>query len=357
MIYVNYVSQDYFHFKKGDRNLKVNGVYPPNTSIYTNVESRVSKPLSRLESDYYLTPLQVELTGRSPTTEQINRLYGKLREELDGQQGDLFTSAVEWRSSLDMISGRATQLLTAYSAVRRFRFKEAARILRINTPHKYKNLSAKSAKRQGISPTSAWLEYWMGWAPLHGDIAHAINTLQNGPPVQTRHFSVGVRIHDIIDRHLKGRGPNITNIRIHYERVGKYSAYGDVEVTNHNLHLANKMGFINPIKTAWAIVPFSFIVDWFVNIGDILGSLTDFAGLAFSNTGTAMMINTNATASGTLWEDWVTRAISQTGWSAVRLRSPGALPSPQLQILKFDGLSLTRGLTSISLLVESFLRK
>lgn len=357
MIYENYNSTDYFRWKAGDRNQKVNGMYPPSTGVYSNKLSRVSRPLSGLSEDYYLNPLQENLVGQTIKKEWTNSLYDKLRKELDGTKGELLTSSMEWRTSLDMISGRVRQLSGAYLAVRKFRFKQAARILRIQTPSRFENLTRKRAQKEKLSPTAAWLEYWMGWAPLYGDIANAVDTLQSGPPERLRHFSVGVRVKDEILIEVRGANGSTTKIDINYHRKGTYSAYGDVTIANYNTNLANKLGFTNPALTLWQMAPFSFMVDWFTNIGTVLGALTDFEGLSFSNTGTALALETKATAKGIRWRSYTTRPIDQSGFSWNRLRTPGALPKPRLDIVMLDRLSLTRAVTSISLLVEIFLRK
>lgn len=38
-------------------------------------------------------------------------------------------------------------------------------------------------------------------------------------------------------------------------------------------------GLDSPIEAAWELVPFSFIIDWFTNIGDIIGALILNPGL------------------------------------------------------------------------------
>jgi hypothetical protein len=40
--------------------------------------------------------------------------------------------------------------------------------------------------------------------------------------------------------------------------------------------LANDLAFIDPLTTLWEIVPYSFIVDWFVNIGDLVKAYSPF---------------------------------------------------------------------------------
>ena len=38
----------------------------------------------------------------------------------------------------------------------------------------------------------------------------------------------------------------------------------------------SQIGYIDPLSTAWELIPFSFIIDWFVNVGDVLKSASPF---------------------------------------------------------------------------------
>lgn len=362
-IYRDYTSNAFQEWKTGPVHAKINGKYPPATSPYQHHKRRVSPPLPG--TSWYLSSTMPEMSYTIPTSVN-NRLYSKLREELMGKTGELLTSMVEWKTSLDMITGRARTIYGAYLAVRRFQFKKAADLLNIATPGKFKNLSSKAARRKGLSPTGVWLEYWMGWAPLMGDIGLAIETLSGRPTVTKQHFSVGVVHNDRKVKKLQSSliytypGYRWTNIELSFVYNCKLSAYGDVLVTNHNRYLANKMGFTNPVLTFWQLIPFSFIADWFVNVGQVLGSLTDFEGLAFTNTGTAQRIEVTATAKGVTWDGWSSSSVvpvKQDGIADLSDRRPGPLPSPRLEARMLDRLSLTRAATSIGLLTEIFLRK
>lgn len=48
-----------------------------------------------------------------------------------------------------------------------------------------------------------------------------------------------------------------------------------------NLSGANSLGLVNLQALAWELVPMSFVVDWFVNIGDVLRNMTSFYGKTF----------------------------------------------------------------------------
>lgn len=354
----SYYSDDYFWDKIRSSNKKVKGKYIANT-VYQFHTGRVYPTVGTPYRRYYATT--ADLNPPAISTATNNKLYGKLREELIGPKGELLTSAFEWRSSLDMVSGRARQLGTAYLAVRRFQFKKAASILRIATPSKFKNLTKKQAQKKKLAPTAIWLEYWMGWAPLCGDIAHAIDTMGKDP-ASIRHFRVGVTQDDSYNKVIVGYygGPkDYARRTVAMSGKSRFAAYGDVVAVNHNYNIATKLGFINPALTLWQVVPFSFIVDWFANVSTVLGSLTDFSSLSFANTGSARKFEGSIT-SDEIEENGLYGVTRKCRCSASRLllsRTPGSLPTPRLNVVMLDRLSLTRAATSISLLTEIFLRK
>lgn len=301
----------------------------------------------------------------NPTTDELNRLYEKIKEAVTGPKGELLTSAVEWKSSLGMVTSRITQISAAYSAVKKLQFSKASAILRLSPSVNRKIERQLRNKKIEFSPTSAWLEYWMGWAPLCGDITHALNTI-TGVPKQSNHFSVGVRLKR--PQEVIAIGDEYDRIKWVTETIGKLSAYGNFHVTNHNMAVANQLGLLNPALVAWQIVPFSFIVDWFANIGNVVGSLTDFVGIEMRDTGyaknvtvtstgtrrTSIYDNMNSTYYVTVYK--VSHGKAE-GFGRVKRRSPGPIQAPRLEIKMLDKLSLTRALTSISLLTEIFLKK
>lgn len=308
-----------------------------------------------------LAPTDPLLSNAGIPVSAVNRLYNKVVESVrEGPSGELLTSALEWKSSLRMITARADLLRRAYKALRSFNLPEVARLLSLSKRQR-KLVEGRIRKYSTFErPTQLWLEYWMGWAPLMGDIALALDTLTKAPPLNQR-INVGVSFSDstrtVYDNSSYGSFQVDTK-----GTKGTLQFYGKATIINHNLNLANTLGLANPIATAWQLVPFSFIVDWFTNVGQILSSLNAFAGVSFSGTGYGYRVDVTGSRSG--WRRVATTAppfyrtvyVSYSGTSVTKGRSPGGLPTPQLTI-DLPKLSLTRAATAVSLLTEIFLIK
>lgn len=276
------------------------------------------------------------------------RSYNKFKDAVY-KQSELLASVAERRKSFDMIARRASQLVKAASALRKGRFSKFLQALEILP-------SPKDRGRKYTRPkqfASYWLEYWMGWAPLAGDIYSSAGILGSEPP-----SSVVVRVR-ARDPYEGSRTQTDSGSKAFSEFKGTVSCalQGEVEVTNPTLFKLNQLGLANPVATAWQLVPFSFIADWFLNLGDVLAQVTDWLGLKLSSLMVAF--KTVATASwtctgakrifGLASPDTVWRKRELSFYSRkVNLRS---LPKIQPTIRIPNGLSLTRGLTSLSLLV------
>lgn len=299
-----------------------------------------------------LTAIDPLIMSASVSTSMQNRLYSKLKDTIqNGEQGALATSVAEWESSLGMITRRAHDLRKAWLDFKNLHWSRAWR--RLN--------SSKSSQRRRVhypDITELWLEYWMGWAPLYGDIWNALDVIQRPPPLNS-HFSVTVA-GPLQPWLLVSNSPNEFGYnRDECKGTAFLSAYGTMKITNHNLYIANQLGLVNPAVVAWELVPFSFVADWVVNVKQVLESLTTFVGVSLTNTGQSRRADYHSSRVGNrlVYVDGKpTKAYySYTGRATYKRRSPGALPSPSLHA-ELPKLPLTRAATAISLLVEVYLK-
>jgi len=128
---------------------------------------------------------------------------------------------------------------------------------------------------------SDFLEGEFGWVPLLQDIHDAVKTVANDVP-PPGFISASRRFQD--NQTFDYSGPengSVRSIRTH-TGSGRITISSKVAVSNPNLWLANKLGLINVAGVAWDLVPWSFVVNMFVNVNQVVGALTDTVGLSIA---------------------------------------------------------------------------
>lgn len=287
--------------------------------------------------------------------EAYNKAYSKFKESV-GDEANWAVNLAEYRQSMGMILNRVIQLTRFARAVNRFDFKSASRHLGLD--HIPRGVKAKSK-----ALANNWLEYHFGWEPLVKDIGSSVDLLQSPPKRRKIKGSAQVPIKD----HSKVYSGDWWH-RHDLDGHAGVTIRAEVEISNPNLFLANQMGFTNPLVIAWELVPFSFVVDWFVNVGDVLSSFTDFLGVSFTN------LHWSEIQVASVVDEWWRPPFSYTdldehgnpvvhhiagyvyagytGHSVLTVRHVGGLPSPTFSVRPFKGVSPVRGATAISLLLQ-----
>ena len=128
-------------------------------------------------------------------------------------------------------------------------------------------------------------------------------------------------------------------------------------ITNPNLLLANRLGLVNPLSVAWELVPFSFVVDWFSGVGNVLDGYTDLLGLSVVDTYSVRYLRGRVT--GSYYERFNPGNRCECLWRAGYVRRSTSLSKPVATYPKLSnfGHSITRAATAVSLLTAVFLDK
>lgn len=121
-------------------------------------------------------------------------------------------------------------------------------------------------------------------------------------------------------------------------------------------------GFTNPVNLAWELLPFSFVVDWFLPIGPYLETLSQWDGLEFLDG-----YQTNFLRKRSLGRTYFSGKYkaSSEGWHTDRygLYSSSWIKHTRVRLLSFpgahlpelrSGLSTTHALNSLALLRVTF---
>lgn len=266
------------------------------------------------------------------------KAYDKLRSQLN--RAELGTGIAEAGATIQGINSRCVQLVRGFAALKRGDVKKFSNTFRKPTPPKLRKLPPWKVRRDA---SGIWLEYWLMWAPTVGDVYNALEVATGDSPAYT------IRGSSSYSKHYADEGGDISwlgyaNTFDAMIRVG-YKA--NVTISNPNIALLNQFGLVNPMKVFYDLMFLSFVVEWFVNLGQVLSAFTDFAGFdveAESNLLVKAKGQCHSVTNGNVDYKGVDSSVMFT-------RALG-LVTPELGVRRVRGLSTTRGATAIALLVS-----
>lgn len=271
-----------------------------------------------------------------------NDAYRRLVNGL-GESAGMAINLAQYKESMGMMTARLVQIYNFTRHLKRLEFARAADDLNISRKRIRHLTLRKGAKDLGNN----FLEFHFGWSPLVSDIYSCVDILQKPiPPSRISGSGTG---------HAKASSPpavpwwNGKGVSRTFDVKVRLGA--EISVSNPNLWLANRLGLINPGAVIWDAIPFSFVVDWFVNVSQFLGSFTEFAGANLSNSYNSVFWRS------TYEERWGSPTVGVNGVTARGKvtsfrRSYGLGSGPLLRVKKPWQVSATRGATAISLLLQ-----
>jgi hypothetical protein len=202
--------------------------------------------------------------GSSQTTckyrHALNRAYGRFLAHLS-EQANHGENIAEYKETVKLAQGIAKALR---SPLRTFALK-AKQVIRTKGDH----LIGDSA--------DVWLAFHFGVQPLMQDL-HATLTILGQPIPYGRVYGQGKVSAQFTDTPSGPSGLSATQVVVLRGRVA-----AEIVVTNPNLFLASKLGVFNPALTAWNLVPFTWVSDWFYDVSQLLSSVSDLYGCSVKN--------------------------------------------------------------------------
>jgi hypothetical protein len=193
----------------------------------------------------------------------LGQFYGKIREVQSAFQGGTFLG--ELAETLRMIKHPAMALRQGIDHYVRTAKRRARR--------------ERSDRRRNSVLRDTWLEYSYGWGPLIGDVQDAYGILrQKGPAFREGEV---IPVYTKADQSVFAQGETFDypiestiHAYIQNKRVDSVKYYGAVKGYPYGRELVDGtlwgLNTSNWIPTIYNLIPYSFLVDYFTNLGDVI---------------------------------------------------------------------------------------
>lgn len=183
----------------------------------------------------------------------------------------------------DMIYSTATTLARVVSSLRRGNLPGAYLALGLKRPshRKAKGYHRDFENRGDAAAANAWLQMQYGWRPLLSDVYGSCEQLAKASRPQRD--IIRLRKQGSVSRASFSDTGNTggTGIMRHADSRYDVSVSVRYRVTSPSLQGMASVGMMNPASLAWELLPFSFVVDWFVPVGNYLEAITATTGCTF----------------------------------------------------------------------------
>lgn len=251
-----------------DRGGSVRGVYAGKTYTFTGEPANLT-----LWRNYNFNRILNTEYYASWDANDLFRANTEVMLKLRDQKVNYGEALAEARKTIAHLGSTARTLLRSILYARKGKWGKVLKELRIDKRHRFKS---------GKEASGRWLELQFGWTPLMSDIKGTMELLQTGFRTKDYTFSAVRQIRTpltgrdvmspIVDNpfnRIDGSGFRVTKVKVY------------AKVRDDDVHALTQIGLTDPLQVAWALVPFSFVIDWFLPVGSILEALGAAKGLEF----------------------------------------------------------------------------
>lgn len=274
--------------------------------------------------------------------------------KIKDQKVNLVQAAAERKQTTRLIATAVTNLNTSYRHLRKGDLVSAGRVWgltigkRAATRYRAHHGRVKSSEDIDQMMASGVLQIQYGIKPLLSDIVGSYDLIldKHTVPVTETVRSTGKCSVDL--------GWTSSSEGIISSRAGSIDVTVSYGITyaaeNVLLQTTGQVGLTNPLLIAWELMPWSFVIDWIIPIGNAISAIDATVGMQFisgwrSEKVKVDFVNSN-TASSEIWRISVTEGLQQEYF---RRTLAGAFPSPAMPQFK-NPLSVDHLINGLALL-------
>lgn len=208
-----------------------------------------------------------------------NRLSGKLRLKIKDMTVNLAQDFAEYRQTCSMFSGLAQDIVKTFQSLRRGRgLVDFVKILKQPRTRHQKRVADK------------WLEYQFGLRPLLSDLGELVE----GPlaAIQpSRYLEKSVyasenylRTYRRSEQFFVQPAQEWWTTSVEEIQKWRFTQSATYRVTPEDLHFLTSYGLTNLLELGYELLPWSFVLDWMFNVGQVISGLDALVGVNFLGT-------------------------------------------------------------------------
>lgn len=220
------------------------------------------------------------------------------------------------------------------------------------------------SRRNAREAADAWLQFTYGWKPLANSIYQTgqqiANQMANNRDGRKLRFRARASSHDRSQRNF----PSSTGVPAleTVETSHRCEIVGYFCLDNSAVEAMAGFTSLNPVSVAWELVPYSFVIDWVVNVGGYLRNLESallyantFAGgyVTESRRQTAECLTIGASRTGGVY--YAVNSLASAQVTQKRRQRLTSLPFPRLPQFSIE-LGWQRLVSAASLLTQQLSR-
>lgn len=195
------------------------------------------------------------------------------------QKSQILVTLAESRQTVEMISGIA---------------KTVAGLRK-----KWLGKQPRSVRKSERKLHSSWLEYRYGWMPLYYDAYGITSQLLEKPDTRELYPVRGVARWETDSQQVVDWPAAYWKGKVLRRDSHRYKAMvgGFISVTNRTSRELVRSGLTNPLELAWEVLPYSFVVDWLISVGDYIEGMTALSGVTLTNCWASIQTDTGTSKS------------------------------------------------------------
>ncbi|UUW21410.1 MAG: maturation protein [Sanya fiers-like virus 50] len=199
----------------------------------------------------------------------MNRLLSMVK----AKGANMVVNLAEYRQTSSMFVEYAAQVARMWRSMRRGKLPipKNHRLLNGRSYHKFRQ-DARKAPGFFDLKDKAWADQWLrfqyGAYPLVNDLKDALEGLPQQPSTTLQRVSF--TMHRSASRSYSASYGGNRKTTVLIEESGSHRYILNYEVNYPELARLSSYGLTTPAADVWNLIPYSFVVDWFVNVGEYL---------------------------------------------------------------------------------------